>query len=68
MEWKPWQTELLSALAAKGLPREDTFSVMLVLTKEEKGRQMLSFLRERGELTPDEICEKAGEIAFEGRT
>ena len=65
MEWNEWQSELLSLLAEKGLPREDIFSVMLVLTKEEKCRRMLAFLRGSGELSPDEICQKAGEIAFE---
>ncbi|MBQ3865380.1 MAG: hypothetical protein II776_00635 [Clostridia bacterium] len=65
MEWNEWQSELLALLAKKGLPREDVFSVMLVLTKEEKGRRMIAFLREKGDLTPDEICQKAGEIAFE---
>ena len=65
MNFSDWQQELLAALQQKGLGREDIFSVMLVLTREEKGRKMLAFLRESGELTPDEICEKAGFIAFE---
>ena len=68
MEFTDWPRELLSLLAEKGLPREDIFSVMLVLTKEEKGRKMLSFLRERDSLSPDEICEAAGSIAFEENT
>ncbi len=49
----------------KGLGRDDIFSVMLVLTKEEKGQKMLSFLTERENVTPDEIFEQAGRIAFE---
>ena len=65
MEFVEWQEELMRVLVEKGLPREDLFSVMLVLTKEEKGRKMLAFLQESGALTPDEIREKAGKIAFE---
>lgn len=38
---------------------------MLVLTKEEKGQKMMSFLKESETLTPDDICKRAGEIAFE---
>ena len=39
-----FQEELLSLLAKKGLPREDIFSVMLVLTKKEKADEMIAFL------------------------
>ena len=63
MEFSQWQQELLSRLCEKGLSKEDVFSVMLVLTKEEKGRQMLSFL-EQENLDSEAICRKAGEIAF----
>lgn len=63
MEFSSWQKELIEKLSEKGLTREDIFSVMLVLTKEEKGRAMLSFL-ETEELDSDLICQKAGEIAF----
>ena len=64
MDLTEWQAELMKALTEKGLPREDVFSVMLVLTKEEKGRRMLAFLREKEALSPDEIREMAGKIAF----
>ncbi len=64
MEFSPWQKELLALLTQKGVSREDVYSVMLVLTKEEKGRKMLSFLKEKENQTPDEICRKAGSIAF----
>ncbi|MBR4288972.1 MAG: hypothetical protein IKT50_06010, partial [Clostridia bacterium] len=60
-----WQNDLIQLLMDKGLPREDIFSVMLVLTKEEKGQKMMSFLKESETLTPDDICKRAGEIAFE---
>ncbi|MBP5289236.1 MAG: hypothetical protein J6Z79_05115 [Clostridia bacterium] len=64
MEFVEWQEDLMRELVKKGLPREDLFSVMLVLTKEEKGKKMLASLRESGVLTPDEIREMAGRIAF----
>ena len=67
MEFVDWQEELIRELVKKGLPREDLFSVVLVLTKEEKGRRMLSFLRESGSLSVDEIREMAGKIAFEDK-
>ena len=62
------QKELLEALVRKGLSKEDTYSVMLVLTKEEKAKKMLSFLREKETLSSDEICEYAGFLAFEKNT
>ena len=65
MELNAWQKDLLAALLEKGLSREDVYAVMLVLTKEEKGKKMLAFLRETPSPSPDEICEKAGAIAFE---
>ena len=65
MELSAWQNDLVSCLAEKGLPREDLFSVMLVLSRPEKGEKMLKFLRETENVTPDDICQKAGEIAFE---
>ena len=58
------QKELMAALAEKGLRREDILSVMLVLTREEKVRAMLSFLSENTVLTVDEIFRKAGSLAF----
>ena len=64
MEFVEWQEDLMRELVKKGLPREDLFSVMLVLTKEEKGKKMLASLRESGVLTSDEIREMAGRIAF----
>lgn len=64
MELSLWQKELLALLSEKGLPQADLYSVMLVLTKEEKGRAMIAFLKERTGLTADEICEQAGKIAF----
>ena len=54
----------MGLLSEKGLPPTDVYSVMLVLTKEEKGQAMISFLKEREDFTVDEICEKAGKIAF----
>ncbi len=65
MDFTDWQEELLALLAQRGLPREEVFPVMLVLTKEEKGRKMIAFLKERAALTPDEIREAAGKIAFD---
>lgn len=59
-----FQEELLSLLAQKGLPREDIFSVMLVLTKKEKADEMIAFLKEEKSPSPDQIREKAGKIAF----
>ncbi len=64
MELKPWQKNLSEALVEAGLSREDILPVMLVLTKEEKGIAMLDFLRSAQNLSADEICRKAGEIAF----
>ena len=63
MQFSQWQKELIEKLSEKGLTKEDIFSVMLVLTREEKGRAMLSFL-ENAPCDSDVICEKAGEIAF----
>ena len=63
MQFSQWQKELLEKLSQKGLSREDIFSVMLVLTREEKGREMLRFL-ENENLDAEAICQKAGEIAF----
>lgn len=63
MQFSPWQRELLEKLSRKGLSKEDIFSVMLVLTREEKGREMLRFL-EADHLDSEAICQKAGEIAF----
>lgn len=65
MAFSSWQNDLIQLLMEKGLPREDIFSVMLVLTKEDKGQKMMSFLKESEMLTPDDICKRAGEIAFE---
>ncbi|MBQ4037225.1 MAG: hypothetical protein IJC84_03780 [Clostridia bacterium] len=64
MELSLLQKELMAALAEKGLRREDILSVMLVLTREEKVRAMLSFLSENTVLTVDEIFRKAGSLAF----
>ncbi len=65
MAFSSWQNDLIQLLMEKGLPREDIFSVMLVLTKEEKAQKMMTFLKENNALTPDDICKRAGEIAFE---
>lgn len=65
MAFSSWQSDLMQLLMKKGLSREDIFSVMLVLTKEDKGQKMMAFLSEREVLTPDDICKRAGEIAFE---
>lgn len=65
MAFSLWQNDLIQLLMEKGLPREDIFSVMLVLTKEEKAQKMMAFLRENNALTSDDICKRAGEIAFE---
>ena len=63
MEFSQWQKDLTKKLAEKGLSKEDIFSVMLVLTREEKGKAMLSFL-ENAPCDSDVICQRAGEIAF----
>lgn len=65
MAFTQWQNDLVQLLVEKGLPREDIFSVMLVLTKEEKGAKMLAYLKETDKPSPDDICKRAGEIAFE---
>ena len=64
MELNTQQKELVEALAEKGLSRTDIFSVMLVLNREDKAEQMIAFLQGNPHLTVDEICEKAGKIAF----
>ncbi len=63
MAFSTWQKELLEKLSEKGLSREDIYSVMLVLTREEKGREMLLFL-ESEDARGEEIFRKAGEIAY----
>lgn len=68
MALSQWQNELMQCLLEKGLPKEDLFSVMLVLTKEEKGRKLMAFLKENETLSPDDICKRAGEIAFQETT
>ncbi len=65
MELKEWQRQLLSLLSEKAVPKEDVYSVMLVLTREEKAKKMIGFLTENKDLTADVICEMAGKIAFE---
>lgn len=64
MDLKDFQTKLLFLLSQKGLSKEDMYSVMLVLTKEEKAKKMIAFLEETGASSPDDICEMAGKIAF----
>lgn len=64
MEWQDWQTELLTLLGNAGVSKEDIFSVMLVLTNEDKGKKMIACLREHPAWTADDICRTAGEIAF----
>ena len=64
MELSALQKELLEALGQRGLSREDMISVMLVLSREEMAKQMLSFLKENENLSADDICEKAGKLAF----
>ena len=54
----------MALLVEKGLSRSDVLSVMLVLSSEEKGKKMLSYLKEEKELDSDAICKRAGEIAF----
>ncbi|MBR2616001.1 MAG: hypothetical protein IKC69_04930 [Clostridia bacterium] len=64
MEIASWQKELLALLGQRGLSRTDVYSVMLVLSREEKGREMIERLKRAPDLTVDEICEVAGKIAF----
>lgn len=64
MELNETQKELVAQLVRHKLSQTDVFSVMLVLTKEEKAKEMLSFLKEKEDFTPDEIFQKAGEIAY----
>ncbi len=61
------QKEMMARLAGYGLSREDIFSVMLMLTKEEKAQELLQFLQENKELTSDQIREKTARIAFHDR-
>ena len=64
MEFLSWQKELIEILAKKGLSRNDILSVMMVLTTKERVEGMINALKERGEITPDEVFEIAGKIAF----
>ena len=64
MEFLSWQKELIEILAKKGLSRNDILSVMMVLTTKERVEGMINALKERGEITPDEVFEMAGKIAF----
>jgi len=68
MELTELQKEMMELLAAKKLEREEIFSVMLVLTKEEKIKKMITYLKEKPGALPDEIFESAGRIAFEEET
>ena len=64
MEFLSWQKELIEILAKKGLLRNDILSVMMALTTKERVEGMINALKERGEITPDEVFEMAGKIAF----
>ena len=48
----------------KGLSRNDILSVMMVLTTEEKVGEMMSFLQNRDKISPDEVFQMAGKIAY----
>lgn len=65
MQLNEVQKKLFDLLVEKKLPQTDLFSVMLVLTKEEKARKMIDYLLREESPTPDQICEQAGKIAFE---
>ena len=64
MEWQEFQSELVRLLQAAGVSKEDIFSIMLVLTKEEKANEMIAYLRTHTDLTPDDVRREAGRIAF----
>jgi len=64
MNFSDVQKRLMNLLMEKKLPREDLYSVMLVLTKEEKAEKMILALEKKEDWTPDEICQIAGEIAY----
>lgn len=68
MEFSSWQKELLGLLCEKGLSREDVYSVMLVLSRQELGENMLFWLKENPSADPDSIFQKAGTLAFGERS
>ena len=64
MEFLSWQKELIEILAKKGLSRNDILSVMMVLTTEERAGELMSFLQNRDKISPDEVFQMAGKIAY----
>ncbi|MBR7165779.1 MAG: hypothetical protein IKD18_05815 [Clostridia bacterium] len=68
MEFSTWQKELLVLLCEKGISREDVYSVMLVLSRQELGEKMISWLKENPAADPEAIFQKAGTLAFGPRS
>ena len=64
MELNEIQKELVAVLTEKGLSREDLFSVMLMLTKEEKARDFLLKVKEKEKWDAEELRRLCAEIAF----
>ena len=56
--------ELLALLSERGFSKEDIFSVMLVLTKEEKALAFLAFLKDNENAPYEAVMEECARIAF----
>ena len=65
MEFSTWQKELLVLLCEKGISREDVYSV---LSRQELGEKMISWLKENPAADPEAIFQKAGTLAFGPRS
>lgn len=64
MELNAWQKELLNLLVEKKLDKAEVYSVMLALTEEEKGLEMIRYLKQTQNATADDIFQKAGQIVY----
>lgn len=64
MEQTDFRKELLTLLSERGLSRDEMLSVSFAVAREEQARALIAFLKEKGELSIDDIFQKAGEIAF----
>ena len=64
MEQTDFRKELLTLLSQCGLSRDEMLSVSLAVAREEQAKALISFLKEQGNPSIDDIFQKAGEIAF----
>ena len=58
------QEKILAELRRLGLPREDIFAVMLMLSREEKAAAFLEAVKDLPSADADEVRRLCGEIAF----